>query len=176
MTENKIKGISHITFVCKDLEKTSHFLKELFDAQEVYSSGDKTFSIAKEKFFKIGDLWIAIMEGESINQTYNHIAFSIDEKSLPLFEVKIKDLGLKTLPGRSRKQDEGKSIYFYDYDNHLFELHTGSLKTRLKLYKRRTNGKIIFEKRGIIKVDRVIERIIKNHWAQMALAFIAVCR
>jgi len=134
MIANKIKSISHITFVCKNLEKTSHFLKELFDAKEIYSSNDKTFSISKEKFFMVGDLWIAIMEGKSINQTYNHIAFSVNEKLLPMFEAKIKDLGLKILPGRPRKHDEGKSIYFYDYDNHLFELHTGDLKTRLNFY------------------------------------------
>jgi len=135
MTSNKIKGISHITFVCKDLDKTSHFLKELFGAKEIYSSGDKTFSIAKEKFFMLSDLWIAIMEGESINQTYNHIAFNVDEKSLPTFEEKIKDLNLKILHGRSRKQDEGKSLYFYDYDNHLFELHAGDLEARLTFYR-----------------------------------------
>lgn len=134
MTESKIKGISHITFVCKDLEKTSNFLKELFDAKEVYFSGDQTFSISKEKFFKIGDLWVAIMEGESIGQTYNHIAFDVCEELLPIFEAKINDLGLKILLGRSRKQGEGKSVYFYDYDNHLFELHAGDLKTRLAFY------------------------------------------
>lgn len=134
MIENKIKGISHITFVCKDLEKTSHFLKELFGAEEVYSSGDKTFSVSKEKFFKIGDLWIAIMEGDSIAQTYNHIAFSVDVKDISMFEAKIKELGLTILLGRSRKKDEGESLYFYDYDNHLFELHAGGLQTRLNFY------------------------------------------
>lgn len=48
----QMKGnISHITFIVKDLEKTAHFFTQIFDAKEVYSSENKTFSIAKEKFF-----------------------------------------------------------------------------------------------------------------------------
>ncbi len=131
---NKIKKLSHITFICKDLEKTSLFLKEIFSAEEIYSSGDKTFSISREKFFKIGTIWIAIMEGAPIEKSYNHVAFQIDEKDIPLFEQKIKSLGLTLLPGRKREKSEGESLYFYDYDNHLFELHTGNLNTRLQFY------------------------------------------
>ena len=134
LTSSFIKGISHITFICKDLDKTTKFLKELFGAQEIYSSGDKTFSLSKEKFFKVGDLWIAIMEGEPISQTYNHIAFEVDVKTLKSLKLKIKELGLTLLSGRSRQKEEGESLYFYDYDNHLFELHAGSLKARLDFH------------------------------------------
>ncbi len=38
------------------------------------------------------------------------------------------------MPERSRVESEGRSIYFYDYDNHLFELHTGTLEERLERY------------------------------------------
>ena len=129
-----IKNISHITFISKDLKKTSRFLKQVFNAKEIYSSGDKTFSIAKEKFFKIGELWVAIMEGESIKRSYNHIAFAVDVTELPILKSKIKKLGLTILQGRKRRPEEGTSLYFYDYDNHLFELHAGDLKTRLNYY------------------------------------------
>jgi hypothetical protein len=36
--------------------------------------------------------------------------------------------------GRSRVAGEGRSIYFHDHDNHLFELHTGTLGERLQRY------------------------------------------
>lgn len=49
---------------------------------------------------------------------------------------KIETLGIEILKGRPRKQAEGQSLYFYDYDNHLFELHTGDLETRLEYYNR----------------------------------------
>lgn len=130
----KINGISHITLICKDLNKSAALFRDLFSATEVYSSDKFNFSISKEKFFLIGDLWIALMEGLTLERSYNHIAFHIKEEDLPFFEAKIKALELNILPSRSRHPKEGKSIYFYDYDNHLFELHTGDLTTRLNYY------------------------------------------
>lgn len=130
-----ITGISHITFICEDLEKSAHLFCDLFGAVEVYSSEKKNFSLSKEKFFLIGDLWIALMEGKPLERSYNHIAFHVKEEDLPFFEAKIKSLGLDAAPGRSRDPQEGQSLYFYDYDNHLFELHTGDLATRLNYYR-----------------------------------------
>jgi hypothetical protein len=37
-------------------------------------------------------------------------------------------------PGRKRVEGEARSTYFYDYDNHLFELHTGTLRERIASY------------------------------------------
>lgn len=128
-----IKGLSHITLICQDLEKSSYLFCTLFNATEVYSSDAKNFSLSKEKFLLVNDLWIALMEGPPLPRTYNHIAFHIDEKDLPLYESKIQSLNLETT-SRSRHPLEGKSLYFYDYDNHLFELHTGDLPTRLNFY------------------------------------------
>lgn len=135
----KITSISHITLICKDLTKTTKMLKKVFGAKEIYSSGSNTFSISKEKFFDIAGIWICIMAAtkknpSSLARTYNHIAFQVAAKNLPFFTKKIKELGLEIRTSRSRKKAEGKSLYFYDYDNHLFELHAGSLATRLKFY------------------------------------------
>ena len=130
-----IQGISHITFVVRDLERMTEFLTFIFDAQEVYSSGKQTFSISPEKFFLINDLWIAIMEREPIpERTYNHVAFKITEEDFGLYAERIRSLGVDLKEGRSRVEGEGRSLYFYDYDNHLFELHTGTLNQRLQKY------------------------------------------
>lgn len=130
----KLQGLSHITFICKDLDKTTHLLKTIFNAQEIYSSDNKNFSLSKEKFFNIAGIWIAIMEGEPVHKTYNHIAFKVNDEDLEMFREKILSLGLDILPGRTRDKAEGNSLYFYDYDNHLFELHSGDLESRLKYY------------------------------------------
>ena len=75
------------------------------------------------------------MEGNSLSeQTYNHCAFKISEGHFQLYIARIQSLGLTIRPERPRVRGEGRSIYFYDFDNHLFELHTGSLDERLKNY------------------------------------------
>ncbi len=76
------------------------------------------------------------MEGEPLSEkTYNHIALKIAETDLGQYVERVKSLGLEVLYDRSRISGEGKSFYFYDYDNHLFELHTGTLDKRLETYK-----------------------------------------
>ena len=132
-----IEGLSHMTFIVRDLERMAAILTGVFDAREVYSSGEETFSTAREKFFQIGTLWIAIMEGEPLpSRTYNHVAFKIQESEFEAYEARIKTLGLEIRRPRARVAGEGRSIYFYDNDNHLFELHTGTLAGRLERYSR----------------------------------------
>ncbi len=132
-----IDGISHLTFIVKDLERASTFFRSIFDAEEIYSSGDNTFSLAREKFFLIGGLWIAIMEGDSLSErTYNHVAFKIREEEFGVYETRVQSLGVDFKPPRTRIEGEGRSLYFYDFDNHLFELHTGTLSERLARYAR----------------------------------------
>ncbi|EAD8117225.1 FosX/FosE/FosI family fosfomycin resistance thiol transferase [Listeria monocytogenes] len=130
-----ISGLSHITLIVKDLNKTTAFLQNIFNAEEIYSSGDKTFSLSKEKFFLIAGLWICIMEGDSLQErTYNHIAIQIQSEEVDEYTERIKALGVEMKPERPRVQGEGRSIYFYDFDNNLFELHAGTLEERLKRY------------------------------------------
>ena len=74
-----IEGISHVTFIVSNLDKMEEILTKVLDARKVYDSGDKTFSHSKERFFDIGGIWVAIMEGDPLpTKTYNHIAFKID--------------------------------------------------------------------------------------------------
>ncbi len=130
-----ITGISHITLVVKSLDAASDFLRKIFDAKEAYSSEEKQFSLSREKFFLINDIWICIMEGDSLSErTYNHIAFLIDESDFESYVSRIQAAGVEIKPARSRVEGEGRSIYFYDFDNHLFELHTGTLEERLERY------------------------------------------
>ncbi|TIX39359.1 MAG: FosX/FosE/FosI family fosfomycin resistance thiol transferase, partial [Mesorhizobium sp.] len=67
-----IEGLSHMTFVVRDLDRMGEILTGVFGAREVYDSGTRQFSLSREKFFLIGDLWIAIMQGEPlIDRSYN---------------------------------------------------------------------------------------------------------
>ncbi|ABX63755.1 unnamed protein product [Brucella canis str. Oliveri] len=128
-----------MTFIVRDLDRMEEILTTVFDARRVYDSGAETFSLSKERFFLIGNgkepIWIATMEGEPLpTRTYNHVAFKIANNEYEAYLKRIHALGLEVREGRSRVPGEGQSIYFYDDDNHMFELHTGTLDERLKRY------------------------------------------
>ncbi len=130
-----IEGLSHITLIVSNLKRMANFLTCVFEAREVYSSGDNTFSVSKEKYFVINGLWFAIMEGTpSDEKSYSHIALKVSESDFDMYVNRVESLDVEILDGRDRIDGEGRSIYFYDYDNHLFELHSGTLDQRLKTY------------------------------------------
>ena len=66
--------------------------------------------------------------------TYNHVAFKISEADFEDYENRVRAAGVEIKQPRSRIVGEGRSLYFYDFDNHLFELHTGSLIDRMASY------------------------------------------
>lgn len=130
-----IDGLSHITFIVSDLDKMEVILMKVLDAKKIYDSGDRTYSLSKERFFNIGGIWVATMEGEPLrDKTYNHVAFKMAVEDYDKKLQRIQALGLEVREGRSRVDGEGRSIYFYDFDNHMFELHSGTLQERLRRY------------------------------------------
>ncbi|BDT70398.1 fosfomycin resistance protein FosX [Comamonadaceae bacterium OS-1] len=129
-----IRGISHLTFVVRDLDCTAHLLCAGLGAQEVYDSKGKNFSLSREKFFLLGGVWLAFMEGQPTERSYRHVAFEVAESDLPTFEARLQALGVEIKAPRPRVEGEGLSLYFYDHDNNLFEMHTGTLAQRLARY------------------------------------------
>ena len=116
-----IQGLSHMTFIVRDLDKMEALLVQVLDAKKLYDSGDDTFSTSKERFFDIGGVWVATMEGDPLSErAYNHVAFKMDARDYDEKLQVIRPLGLDVKEGRSRVDGEGRSIYFYDHDNHLF--------------------------------------------------------
>ncbi|MDZ5448629.1 FosX/FosE/FosI family fosfomycin resistance hydrolase [Labrys sp. ZIDIC5] len=134
-----VRGLSHMTFIVRNLDRMQEILEKVFDARKIYDSGTATFSLSKERFFLIGErdesIWVATMEGEPLpSRTYNHVAFKIANEDYEDYLQRVLSLGLEVREGRSRVPGEGQSIYFYSDDNHMFELHTGTLDERLKRY------------------------------------------
>jgi fosfomycin resistance protein FosX len=130
-----IEGLSHITLVVRDLDRAEAMLTTVLDARKLYDSGERTFSLSPERFFDVGGVWVAIMQGEPLpSRSYNHIAFKIDAADHDMYLSRIRGLGLEVRESRPRVEGEGRSIYFHDDDNHLFELHSGTLEARLRRY------------------------------------------
>jgi catechol 2,3-dioxygenase-like lactoylglutathione lyase family enzyme len=95
-----IEGLSHITFIVRDLNRMEKILTGVLDAKKVYDSGAATFSVSREKFFLVGAeptaAWVVIMEGESLpTRTYNHAAFKISETDYPVRLERIRAPGLE---------------------------------------------------------------------------------
>ena len=135
MAIDPILGLSHLTFIVRDVDRTARLFCQGLVAQEVYDSQGRNFSLSREKFLMLGGLWLAFMEGEPpAERTYRHVAFAVADGDLPACEARQRALGAEVKPPRPRVQGEGPSLYFYDFDNHLFELHTGTLEQRLARY------------------------------------------
>lgn len=133
-----VYGVSHITFIVRDLERMALLLRDGLGATEIYDSAKKNFSLSREKFLLLGGVWIAIMEGDPpAERCYQHAAFKVDPAALPACRERLERLGVEIRPSRSRVEGEGESLYFYDFDNHLFELHAGTLEKRLARYTER---------------------------------------
>jgi len=130
-----IRGVSHLTFIVRDLDRTSELFRLALGALEVYGSGDRQFSLSREKFFLLGDVWLAFMQGEPLGRSYRHVAFAVDDDELEQYESRLIEAGVEVKPPRPRVEGEGRSLYFYDFDNNLFELHTGTLNERLERYR-----------------------------------------
>jgi fosfomycin resistance protein FosX len=131
-----IRGVSHLTFVVRDLERTAKLLSTGLGAEEVYDSKGKNFSLSREKFCLLGGVSLAFMECETMERSYRRAAFEVAEEDLPNNEGRLRKLGIVIKAPRPRVEGEGLSLYFYDYDNNLFELHTGMLEQRLTGYAR----------------------------------------
>lgn len=129
-----ILGLSHITFIVRDLERTSALFCSGLGASEVYDSARRAFSLSHERFLTLGGLWIAIMQGEPVERSYRHVAFAVRQEDLAHYREHLTALDVELRTPRSRVAGEGESLYFYDYDNNLFELHSGTLAQRLASY------------------------------------------
>lgn len=129
-----ITGISHITFIASDLARTAQLWVHGLGAAEVYDSKARNFSLSQEKFFVLGGVWIAVMQGPATERSYRHVAFQSTEAEIARCEVRLRSLGVEIRAPRPRVSGEGVSLYFYDFDNNLLELHSGTLEERLASY------------------------------------------
>ncbi|MGG5254666.1 FosM family fosfomycin resistance protein [Neobacillus sp. SM06] len=138
-----IKGINHFLFSVSNLEISIEFYKNVFDAK-LLVKGRST------AYFDLDGIWLGLnvekdISRNEINQSYTHIAFSIEEAEFNKIYEKLRELNVNILKGRSRAKKDKKSIYFTDPDGHKFEFHTGTLQDRLDYYKQEKTHMGFFE-------------------------------
>jgi len=116
--------ISHVAIVVKDPIKSANFFKQLFDSK-IVSRIDADGH--KETFVQLGRTWFVLVKASVKRQrTGDHIAFFVTKDTLSLCAYKLKAMNHEFMIVR-----ENSALYFFDYDNHVFELDTSDLRSEL---------------------------------------------
>lgn len=119
-----LKSISHIALVVKDPARTAALFRDLFDAPAVEREDEEGH---RETFVELAGTWIVLV-GAAVQRarTGDHIAFHATPQILEATVVKLKAMELEFIRARSNK-----ALYFFDYDDHVFELDTEDLDKEL---------------------------------------------
>lgn len=108
-------SISHIALVVKEPARTAALLQELFSARVLERKDDEGHL---ETFVRLGGTWIVLV-GAPVQRarTGDHVAFHATPEIIEATAAKLQAMGREFIRARS-----DKALYFFDYDDHVFEL------------------------------------------------------
>lgn len=112
-----LDAISHIALVVTDPARTAALFEQLFAARIVRRVDAEGHD---ETFVDLGGTWFLLAQA-AVERTRSgdHIAFRVTQETLRATAEKLKAMDLEFILARS-----DTSLYFFDYDNHVFELDT----------------------------------------------------
>jgi catechol 2,3-dioxygenase-like lactoylglutathione lyase family enzyme len=119
-----LQAISHIALVVRDPTRTAALFHDLFGARAV-AHADAEGHL--ETFVRLGGTWIVLV-GASVQRarTGDHIAFRATPQILEATVAKLQAMGREFIRARSNS-----ALYFFDYDEHVFELDTEEVDAEL---------------------------------------------
>ena len=119
-----LESIGHIALVVKDPARTAALFHDLFGARVVERKDDEGHL---ETFVRLGGTWIVLVAAPVQRaRTGDHIAFRATPEILEATVAKLHAMGREFIRARSNR-----SLYFFDYDDHVFELDTEDIDQEL---------------------------------------------
>jgi catechol 2,3-dioxygenase-like lactoylglutathione lyase family enzyme len=119
-----LESISHIALVVKDPARTAALFNDLFSVRVVERQDDEGHH---ETFMRLAGIWIALVAAPVERaRTGDHIAFHATPETLEATAAKLQAMGREFIRARSNR-----SLYFFDYDDHVFELDAGDIDKEL---------------------------------------------
>jgi catechol 2,3-dioxygenase-like lactoylglutathione lyase family enzyme len=116
--------IGHIALVVKDPERTLSLFKDLFAPVTVVHEQDDDH---EETLVRLGETWFVLVKADvDRTRTGDHIAFSVSKPELLEMADKLREMKVEFFLARS-----DTALYFFDYDNHVFELDTTDMDSHL---------------------------------------------
>ena len=119
-----LESLSHIALVVKDPPRSAALFQDLFSARVVEREDDDGHH---ETFVRLGGIWLVLFGAPAQRtRTGDHIAFRATPEILEATAVKLETMGREFITARSNK-----ALYFFDYDDHVFELDAEDLDEEL---------------------------------------------
>lgn len=120
-----LESISHVALVVKDPARTAALFHDLFGARAIEREDDDGHW---ETFLRLGGVRIVLV-GAPVERarTGDHIAFHTTSENLEATVAKLQAMGREFIRARSNK-----ALYFFDYDDHVFELDTEDMDEALE--------------------------------------------
>jgi catechol 2,3-dioxygenase-like lactoylglutathione lyase family enzyme len=119
-----LESIRHIALVVKDPARTAALFHDPFSARRVEREDDEGHL---ETFVRLGGIWIVLV-GAPVQRarTGDHIAFHATPEIPEATIAKLQAMGREFIRARSNR-----SSYFFDYDDHVFELDAEDIDKEL---------------------------------------------
>jgi catechol 2,3-dioxygenase-like lactoylglutathione lyase family enzyme len=133
-----IRGINHVTFAVRDLERALAFYADVLELRPVARWPKGAYLLA-------GDLWVALVvdrnAGGSASPDYSHVALAVGSDDFEVLARRVRESGAVIW---QENRSEGDSLYFTDPDGHRLEFHVTGLAERLADLRRRGEDGVKF--------------------------------
>lgn len=120
-----ISGVNHITLAVSDLRRSIEFYVGVLGFR-------MATQWARGAYLTSGDVWLVLSldtrREPQDRQDETHVAFSVSHSGFRRLEQALRDA---SVPEWRENHSEGPSIYFLDPDGYKFEIHVGTLASRL---------------------------------------------